>query len=50
MTVMGSAILVVGVLGAFEADKGGVRIRADVQSSIYTCVCSSAACGVPDLL
>jgi len=36
MTVMGSAILVVGVLGAFEAEKGGVRIRADVQSSIYT--------------
>jgi len=33
---MGSAILVVGILGAFEMDKGGVRIRADVQSSIYT--------------
>ena len=30
------AILVMGVLGAFEAEKGGVRIRADVQSSIYT--------------
>ncbi len=36
MTVMGSAILVVGILGAFEVETGGVRIRADVQSSIYT--------------
>jgi len=36
MTVMGSAVLVMGVLGAFEAEQDGVRIRADVQSSIYT--------------
>ena len=35
MTVMGSVILVAGALGAFEMEKDGVRIRADVQSSIY---------------
>jgi hypothetical protein len=36
MTVMGSMILLAGTLGAFEAEQGGIRIRADVQSSIYT--------------
>lgn len=35
MTVMSSVILVVGTLGAFEVEKDGVRIRAEVQSSIY---------------
>jgi len=47
MTVVGSAILVVGVLGAFEADKGGSRIRADVQSSIYTCVAAALLAASP---
>ena len=35
MTVMGSVILMVGALGAFEMENSGVRIRAEVQSSMY---------------